>query len=124
MSDSELPWEVLAFLPLHPVEFGILLALTEGVRHGYDIIKDVEDRVHPVRELHSANLYRRIRRMRERGLIEDAEPAGQFDDDDRERKFFRISSLGRRVARAEAVRLRALVAEAVRTDVLEDPAGS
>lgn len=124
MADSTTADEDLDLLPLHPVDFGILLALTEGIRHGYDIIKDVEQRVQPVRELHSANLYRRIRRLRTRGLIEDAEPSEPFDDDDRERKFFRLTNRGRRVAQAEALRLRALVAEADRTTVFQGRSGS
>ena len=31
-----------AFLPLKPADFHVLLALSEGPRHGYGIMKDVE----------------------------------------------------------------------------------
>lgn len=100
--------DALTFLPLHPLEFRILLALLDGPSHGYRIVRAIEaadsGKVWP------ANLYRRIRDLLGRGLIEEvAPPAG---DTDTRRTHVALSALGRRVAEAEAQRLEGLVAEA------------
>jgi len=50
--------------------------------------------------------------MLDDGLIEESERRPAADLDDRRRRYYRITSLGRRVARAETARLEALVAEA------------
>jgi len=107
--EDGVPAEVATHLPMHPVEFGVLMVLSEGVRHGYDIVQTVPLRVPVVRDIYPANLYRRLRRLRDRGLIQDVEPAGAVVDDGRDRKFFEITPLGLSVARAEAERLRRLV---------------
>jgi DNA-binding PadR family transcriptional regulator len=98
-----------SYLPLHPLEFRILLALLDGASHGYRIVKEIEAREHT--QVYPANLYRRIRDLLSKGLIEDsAAPRGE--EDDGRRSYVRLSALGRRVAKAEAQRLAALVAEA------------
>lgn len=99
-----------ALLPLHPLEFRILLVLLDGPSHGYRIVKAIEERVGQTRRIYPANLYRRIRDLMDRGLIEASDaPAGETDG---RRTYVAVSDLGRRVARAEAERLEALVADA------------
>lgn len=96
---------------MHPLEFRILLALLDGPSHGYRIVKAIEDRVGGRRRIYPANLYRRIRDLLERGLLEETgTPAGEVADG--RRTYVGLSGLGRRVARAEAERLEALVADA------------
>lgn len=100
------------FLPLHPLEFRILLALRDGRRHGYAIVKEVEERAGG-EKIFPANLYRRIRNLLAAGLLAEADPPPEgVPDDDRQRKYFELTPLGVAVARAEAVRLQGLVAEA------------
>jgi DNA-binding PadR family transcriptional regulator len=102
---------VEAHLPLHPLEFRILLVLLEGPSHGYRIVKAIEERVGSRRRIYPANLYRRIRDLLGKGLIEEA--AAPVDEaGDGRRSYVGVSDLGRRVARAEAERLEALVADA------------
>jgi DNA-binding PadR family transcriptional regulator len=99
-------------LPLHPEAFRILLVLREGERHGYSIVKELErEPGRPARML-PANLYRRIRWLSEHGLIEESERRPDPEIDDERRRYFRITSRGEDVARAEAHRLRSLVAKA------------
>jgi DNA-binding PadR family transcriptional regulator len=102
------------FLPLHPFEFRILLALAEGPAHGYPIIKVIEERDGSWKRVLPANLYRRLRGMRLRGLVDEVEAAEGAPDNERQRRTFALSELGRRVAVAEARRLDALVADAKR----------
>ena len=97
--------------PLHPLEFRILMILLEGPTHGYAIVQEIESREKTLKSIYPANLYRRIRNLLANSLLEDADPpAGEADDP--RRRYFRITDLGRRVAAAEAARLRGLVAEA------------
>jgi DNA-binding PadR family transcriptional regulator len=99
------------YLPLHPLEFRILLVLLDGPSHGYRIVKAIEERVGDQRRIYPANLYRRIRDLLERGLIEETvAPAGE--ESEGRRTYVTVSRLGRQVARAEAERLESLVADA------------
>jgi DNA-binding PadR family transcriptional regulator len=103
-------------LPLHPLEFRILLALLEGASYGTRIVEAIEARESD-RKLYPANLYRRIRSLLSDGLIEEAEaPQGA----DPRRTYLRLTDLGRAVAAAEARRLRDLVAEAARHELIPD----
>lgn len=100
---------IASFLPLHPDAFRILVILGEGERHGYAIVKDLERDPARPGDLLPANLYRRIRKLRDDGLIEESEGRVDPEVDDRRRKYFRVTRLGESVARAEAARLKSLV---------------
>jgi DNA-binding MarR family transcriptional regulator len=105
-----------AFLPLHPIEFRILMALASGPNYGARIVRHVEDHETQVGKLYPANLFRRIRDMLERELLEEAaRPA----DADARRTYVQLTTLGRAVARAEALRLEALVRDARDLDLVE-----
>lgn len=92
-----------SFLPLHPNDFQILLALVEESRHGYGIVKEVERSSDGRIRIDPANLYRSIKRMIGTGLVEDAKPPS--DDGDERRRYYGISKLGLSVVRLEAARL-------------------
>ena len=106
----------LRFLPLSPHQFHILLALTDGERHGYAIILDIEHRTGGEMRPGTGTLYTAIARLVELGLIEDT---GR--DDDR-RRFYRLLPLGRAVLKAETRRLEALVRHAHARGVRPAPA--
>jgi DNA-binding PadR family transcriptional regulator len=95
-----------AFLPLPVAEFHILVTLADGPRHGYGVMTDVEARTHGDVRLGPGTLYTALRRMMDRGLIEGA--AGPGGDD--RRQSYRITTLGREVAVAEARRMERCVA--------------
>ena len=95
-------------LPLRQVEFHILLSLAAGERHGYGIIRDIETRGETsVPDV--GTMYRALARMQEAGLIEAADRRPAPDSGDERRNYYRITSAGRRVARAEARRLETLM---------------
>ena len=107
-------------LPLHPFELRILLVLAKGPAHGYPIIQAIEERDGSWKRVLPANLYRRLRDMLARGLVAEVDPPVGSPDDERGRRTFALTELGRQVALAETRRLEALVRDA-RTALREAP---
>jgi len=98
-------------LPLKPLVFEVLLALVDGERHGWSLVRDVQqrggfDRVMP------GNFYRTLRGMLAEKLIEESPDRPEVAGDDERRRYFRLTSLGEKVAVAEARRLEAAVVSA------------
>jgi DNA-binding PadR family transcriptional regulator len=85
--------------------------------HGYGIVKASTD-ASGGSGLELGSLYRIIKRLMDQGLIEDA-PMAQSDSR-RKRRYYRVTENGRRVARAEALRLRTLLASEHAAPLLED----
>jgi len=102
----------LAELPLKPTIFEILLVLSDEDLHGYAIVKQLEQRSEGSMRLEPANLYRTLRTMMGRGLIEETDHRPDPELDDERRRYFHITSFGREVAAAEAARLELLVEDA------------
>ena len=120
MPTEEAP-AIHSFLPLRPVEFHILLSLAAGERHGYGIIRDAEDRGDSM-ALDVGTLYRALRRMKDRGLIEAADRRLAADARDERRNYYRILPTGLGVAKAEARRLSALARAARQGGLLPEAA--
>lgn len=106
--------------PLSWVEFHVLLALAGEPLHGYGIMLDTERRTDGRVALEPGNLYRALKRMRQRGLVDRADPPAGAAADDERRRYYRITDHGRRVAADEALRMSELVATA-RARRLVDP---
>src|SRR6266581_8908753 len=101
-------------LPLKPLHFLMLLALTNGDRHAYGIKKDLAAQG-PHRDLGPGTLYRSIEQLIAAGLIEESDRRPVRELDDERRRYYHLTAFGRRVAIAEAERLADLVrAAAVR----------
>lgn len=97
-----------AHLPLTPPVFHVLLALGEGPLHGYGIMREFEERTGGRESLLPGTLYATLARMLEGGLVEEL-PEPPEPGADRRRRYYRLTELGRRVARAEAERLALLL---------------
>lgn len=110
--------QVDAFLPLTSVSFEILLALAAQECHGYVILQKVRERSGSA--LHPGTLYRAIARLMDQGLIEEQDQPPQAQSDDQRRRYYRMTPLGRQVARAEASRLADQVAAARTMHLLEE----
>jgi DNA-binding PadR family transcriptional regulator len=95
------------FLPLKPFVLEVLLELAGGKRHGWSLIRDLQQRDGGDKIL-PANFYRTLRALREDGLIEEAKGDSSEDPAER-RQYFSLTALGANVARAEVKRLEALV---------------
>jgi DNA-binding PadR family transcriptional regulator len=97
------------FLPLTPAMFHILMALAKGERHGYAIMQDIETSTDGRFRIGPGTLYGSIKRMLASGWIEEVDERPDPDLDDERRRYYRLSGLGRRVAKAEARRLESMV---------------
>jgi len=110
--------------PLNHSELHILLALSDGDRHGYGIMQEVDQRSAGTVRLGPGTLYGAIKRMLAAGLIEEsAKRPISKDDDNRRRCYYRLTRLGRKIAAEEAQRLASLVrvAEAKRLVDVKTP---
>lgn len=107
-----------AHLPLSEPVFQILLSVADRKLHGYAIIQDVETRTDGRVRLTASTLYDAAKRLLRSGWIEEV--PGDPGEDAR-RRHYRITTFGRRVARAEALRLRRAAAMAHEKNLLPDP---
>src|SRR5256712_964663 len=105
-------------LPLTPAVLHILLALADGERHGYSIMREVTQRTGGQVKMGPGTLYGSIKRMLADGLIEEADERPDPELDDERRRYYRLTDFGFRVARAEAERLAKLVKTARRKKLL------
>lgn len=107
--------------PLTPAVFHILLALSEGERHGYSIMQEVAAVTNGQMWLGPGTLYRSIKSMVEEGLIEESDERPDPALDDERRRYYRLTERGQRAGQAEARRLAALVGVARARRLLTGP---
>lgn len=110
--------EPQSHLPLSPAVFHIIMALVDEERHGYGIMQEVEERTDGEVHLVPGTLYGAIKRLLEKGLIEEADERSDPDLGDERRRYYRLTDLGRRVAEAEAERIARLVQQAMKKQLL------
>jgi DNA-binding PadR family transcriptional regulator len=112
-----------AMLPLTPAVFHILLALADGEKHGYGIMKEVSQRTGGSMRMGPGTLYGSIRRMLASGLIEATDERPDPEIDDERRRYYRLTEFGLRVAQAESRRLDQLLQVARTKHVLAPQGG-
>jgi len=108
-----------SFLPLPQAAFHILVALAQGDRHGYAIMQDVATGTDGKLKLNPGTLYTTIRRLLEQGLVIELDERPDPEEDDERRRYYRLSALGRDVAKAEAARLQQSLAFARRGGLVQ-----
>lgn len=99
------------YLPLSEPTFYILLSLSSDEKHGYAILKDVDDLSSGQTRLSASTLYEALSRLLEQGLIERVE-ASTDASSRRPRKAYRLTHLGRQVLGGETSRMQRLVEKA------------
>ncbi len=97
------------FAPLSPAAFSILVALRDGEKHGYLILREVAERSGGEIKLLPGTLYNLLKRMLEDGWIEELDERPDPAMDDERRRYYRLSGLGERVLNQEYRRLENLV---------------
>ena len=96
-----------------PAQFHILLTLAEGERHGYAIMKTIQQRTGGAVELGPGTLYRSIKQLVSNGLIAEVDSQ---QNGAKQRRSYQLTPIGKTRAKLEAQRLQGLVewAEAAR----------
>jgi DNA-binding MarR family transcriptional regulator len=79
--------ETESFLPLTPAMFHILLALADGEKHGYAILKEVARRTEDKVRLSAGTLYGNLARLESAGLIAGLSRRPQLVLDDERRRY-------------------------------------
>ncbi len=96
--------------PFSPAVLHILVALTEGPRHGYAIKQDAEARSHGAVRLGPGTLYETIQRLLDAKLVR--ETRGETDPvngQEAQRRYYELTAKGRELLRLEIARLGQLV---------------
>jgi DNA-binding PadR family transcriptional regulator len=101
--------DVQEFIPLKTQWFHIMLSLAGEEQHGYGIMQEVLNRTTGKVRLWPATLYGSIKRLIEAGLIEESDERPAPELDDARRRYYRLTTLGKRVLDAECERLQELV---------------
>ncbi len=104
--------DVESFLPLPASVMQIVVALADGEKHGYAIMRDVSELSDGAVKMGSGTLYGSIKRMLDQRLIEETDERPDPGLDDQRRRYYRLTALGHRVGAAEQQRLVALVGAA------------
>jgi DNA-binding PadR family transcriptional regulator len=105
-------------LPLTPLDFQVLALLATRELHGYGIVQAAESAFAGQPALDIGSLYRIISRMLGDRLIREVRPPSDAPTDQRVRRYYQATELGRAVVRAEANRLQALLASPATLSVL------
>jgi DNA-binding PadR family transcriptional regulator len=108
-----------SFLPLTPLAFHVMMALTDAPRHGYAIVREVETRTDGLIRLRTGTLYTLLQRLEKAALIVESATRPRSDEDDERRRYYALTALGRDVLAADARRLATAVAEARSKRVLK-----
>jgi DNA-binding PadR family transcriptional regulator len=91
-----------------------LVALADRDQHGYGIMLDVAERTGGKLRLSAGTLYGSVKRLLEQGLIvelrESQRPDKSLDND--RRRYYRLTPLGRKAAKAEVRRMAELLEQA------------
>ena len=95
--------------PLSEPVLLILVSLASEAKHGYALLKDVEDLSEGRVRLSTGTLYGAIRRLLEAGWIDHHEQK----DTARDKQAYRLTTKGRAHLRSEIIRVRHLLESAV-----------
>lgn len=106
-------------MPLPEATFHILVALADADKHGYAILQDVSQRTGGAVKLNIGTLYTTIKRLLEQGFIEELDE--RPDNDDERRRYYRITTAGRREVMTEAGRLERMLGMARQAGLAPKP---
>jgi DNA-binding PadR family transcriptional regulator len=105
MTSSRKSRDIESFLPMTPAMFHVLVALADGEKHGYAILKEVARRTDDRVRLSAGTLYGILARLESSGLIIESDQRPALGLDDERRRYYRLTDFGREVAVAEAQRM-------------------
>ena len=91
--------------PLPSAAFQILLSLVDEDLHGYGIMRQVADQSDGRMRLGPGTLYSSIKTLLEAKLIEEVEVRADERLGNERRRYYRLTSAGRKMVRSEAERI-------------------
>lgn len=97
---------------LTPAMFQVLLALGDGEKHGYAILKEVEEQTDGHVRLSTGTLYAIIKRLLSEGILLESRNRPPAEQDDQRRRYYHLTPLGRQVLVDEAARMEKLISTA------------
>lgn len=95
--------------PLTPAVFHILLALSNGDRHGYGVMKQVEADSQGKVKMGTGTLYGSLKRMLDAGLIRESDKRVDPELDDERRIYYEMTELGVKALASELERYQRIV---------------
>ena len=95
--------EIRNFLPLAPAALHIMLAVADRDRHGYGLIQEIAQQSQGQYELGPGTLYDNIQKLVAVKLLREVKPDSRQAES--RRRYYRLTSLGRRVLSTEVARL-------------------
>ncbi len=101
--------QVEDYLPLTEATFLILLSLVPNPKHGYAILKTVQELSEGRVRLSTGTLYGALDRLLDLGWIERVREEDDPVEGERPRKSYQLSGMGRQVLQAETRRMSSLV---------------
>jgi DNA-binding PadR family transcriptional regulator len=104
--------------PLPSAAFQILLALVGEDLHGYGIMRNIAEQTDGRMRLGPGTLYSSIRALLEEELIEEVEHPRELSGKNERRRYYHLTSAGRKLARSEAERLADLLRVARSKNIL------
>jgi DNA-binding PadR family transcriptional regulator len=105
--------------PLPAAAFQILLSLADHDLHGYEIMRRVEEQTGGRTRLGPGTLYSSIQALLEANFIAEVEAKAADAPVDERRRYYHLTTAGRKVARAEAERLADLLRVARARNILK-----
>lgn len=106
---TEIARQPTDMLPLPGSQLHILMALADGEKHGYAIMREIAEMTDGEVTMGPGTLYGTIKRMLASGMIEETAERPDPDLDDERRRYYRATGFGMGVLDAETARLRRLV---------------
>ena len=91
--------------PLPAAAFHILMSLADDDLHGYEIMRRVEQQTDGRTRIGPGTLYSSIQALLDAGFIAELAPGEGADSKDERRRYYRLTTGGRKAAREEAERL-------------------
>ncbi len=101
--------ELRTYLPLTEATFFILLSLSEGPKHGYAIMKGVNEMSKGRINFSTGTLYGALKRLLDQGWIVRNGEEDETDDSTRARKEYALTGFGKSVLGLEVARMQELV---------------
>lgn len=119
MKSKEARRQAQRHLPMKPIPYLILLAVSRGVEHGYAMRTEVAGLSEGTVRLDPGTLYRWLARLLQDGLIEESTQSDESSGDPRRRNY-QLTDLGREIMELESTRLSNLVRAAQRQNLVRE----